>query len=46
VQKNIADAYHNVGMTDKAIYHYEKAIKLNAKFDEAYYNLSVLLYLQ
>lgn len=46
LHKNLGDAYHNIGVADKAIYHYEKAIRINSKFDEAHYNLSVLLYLQ
>jgi tetratricopeptide (TPR) repeat protein len=46
VHKNLGDAYYNIEMLDKAIYHYEKAIKLNAKLDEAYFNLAVILYRQ
>ena len=44
--KNLGDAYYNKGITDKAIYNYEKAIKLNSKYDEAFYNLAVMLYIQ
>jgi Flp pilus assembly protein TadD len=35
-----------LGDKDNAIYHYEKATQLNSKYDEAYYNLAVMLYLQ
>ena len=33
LHKNLADAYFSVNTSDKAIYHYEKAIKLNDKYD-------------
>jgi tetratricopeptide (TPR) repeat protein len=46
VYKNIADAYFNINVLDKAIYHYEKAIKFNCLFDEAYFNVAVILYRQ
>ena len=46
LHKNLADAYYNIRVADKAIYHYEKAIRINSNLDEAHYNLSVLLYLQ
>lgn len=42
----MGDALFNLGMNDRAIYHYEKATKINDKYDEAYYNLAVILYLQ
>jgi tetratricopeptide (TPR) repeat protein len=46
LHKCMGDALFNLGMIDRAIYHYEKATKLNDKYDEAYYNLAVILYLQ
>jgi len=33
LHKNLGDAYFNANTSDKAIYHYEKAIKLNDKYD-------------
>lgn len=46
IHKNIADAFYNINVLDQAIYHYEKAIKYNHLFDEAYYNVAVILYRQ
>jgi rhomboid protease GluP len=46
IHKNIADAYYNINVLDKAIYHYERAIKYNSQFDEAYFNVAVILYRQ
>jgi rhomboid protease GluP len=46
MHKNIGDAYYNMSLTNKAVYHYEKAITLNDKYDEAFYNLAVILYTQ
>lgn len=46
VHKNLGDAYYNIEMLEKASYHYERAIKLNGKLDEAYFNLAVILYRQ
>lgn len=46
MHKNIADAYYNINVLDKAIYHYERAIKSNSQFDEAYFNVAVILYRQ
>jgi tetratricopeptide (TPR) repeat protein len=46
LHKNMGDALFNLGNIDRAIYHYEHATKLNDKYDEAYYNLSAILYLQ
>lgn len=46
MHKIIADAFFSIGVMDKAVYHYERATKLNAKLDEAYYNLAVILYQQ
>lgn len=31
---------------EKAVYNYEKALKLNENYDEAHYNLAVCLYIQ
>ena len=33
IHKNLGDAYFNIGTYDKSIYHYEKAVNLNPKFD-------------
>lgn len=46
MHKIIADAFFSIGVVDKAVYHYERATKLNAELDEAYYNLAVILYQQ
>lgn len=46
LHKNLGDAYFHLGDKDNAIYHYEKATKLNPRYGEAYYNLAVMLYLQ
>lgn len=46
VHKNLGDAYCNIEMLEKAIYHYERAIKLNGRLDEAYFNLAVVLFRQ
>jgi tetratricopeptide (TPR) repeat protein len=46
MHKNIADAFFSIGVMNKAVYHYERATKLNAKLDEAFYNLAVILYQQ
>ena len=44
--KNLADAYFSIGIFEKAIYNYEKAIDLYEEYDEAHYNLAVCLYVQ
>lgn len=44
--KNLGDAYFSISIYDKAIYNYEKALKLNESYDEAQYNLAVCLYIQ
>ena len=46
LHKNMGDALFNLGMVDRAIYHYEKATQANEQYDEAYYNLAVILYMQ
>jgi Flp pilus assembly protein TadD len=46
MHKIIADAYFHIGVVDKAVYHYERATKLNPLLDEAFYNLAVILYQQ
>jgi tetratricopeptide (TPR) repeat protein len=46
MHKIVADAYFSIGVVDKAVYHYERATKLNPQLDEAYYNLAVILYQQ
>jgi|JI10StandDraft_1071094.scaffolds.fasta_scaffold2061385_1 tetratricopeptide (TPR) repeat protein len=44
--KNLGDAYFSISIYEKAIYNYEKALKLNDHHDEAHYNLAVCLYIQ
>lgn len=44
--KNLGDAYYSVSIYEKAIYNYEKTLKLNDHHDEAHYNLAVCLYSQ
>lgn len=44
--KNLGDAYYSISIYEKAIYNYEKALKLNDHHDEAHYNLAVCLYIQ
>lgn len=44
--KNLADAYFSIGIYDKAIYNYEKAVSLSDNYDEAHYNLAVCLFMQ
>jgi tetratricopeptide (TPR) repeat protein len=44
--KNLGDAYFSVSIYDKAIYNYEKTLTINESFDEANYNLAVVLYIQ
>ena len=44
--KNLGDAYFSIGIYEKAIYNYEKAVALNDGFDEAHYNLAVCLFMQ
>ena len=44
--KNLGDAYFSISIYEKAIYNYEKALKINAHNDEAHYNLAVCLYIQ
>lgn len=44
--KNLGDAYFSASILDKAIYNYEKALRLNENYDEAHYNLAVCLYQQ
>lgn len=44
--KNLADAYFSIGIFEKAIYNYEKAIKTNENYDEGHYNMAVCLYIQ
>lgn len=46
MHKIMADAYFNIGVVDRAVYHYERATKLNPQLDEAFYNLAVILYQQ
>ena len=42
--KNLGDAYSSISIYEKAIYSYEKALKLNDQLDEAHYNLAVCLF--
>ena len=44
--KNLGDAYFSISIFEKAIYNYEKALKLNDGYDEAHYNMAVCLYMQ
>lgn len=44
--KNLGDAYFSISIYEKAIYNYEKVLKLNDHHDEAHYNLAVCLYIQ
>lgn len=44
--KNLADAYFSIGINEKAVLNYEKAIKLNSELDEALFNLAVCHYTQ
>lgn len=44
--KNLADAYYFNSNYAKAIFYYEKALKLSPGFDEASYNMAVCMYLQ
>jgi len=44
--KNLADAYFCLGIPEKASMNYEKAVKLDPEYDEAYYNLAVTQFMQ
>jgi tetratricopeptide (TPR) repeat protein len=44
--KNLGDAYYFGSNYEKAVFYYEKVVKLTPHFDEAYYNMAVCLYLQ
>jgi tetratricopeptide (TPR) repeat protein len=44
--KNLADAYFSLGIPEKAAMNYEKAIRLDPGYDEAFYNLAVTQFLQ
>ena len=44
--KNLADAYFCLGIPEKASMNYEKAVKLDTEYDEAYYNLAVTQFMQ
>jgi tetratricopeptide (TPR) repeat protein len=44
--KNLADAYFSLGIPEKAVMNYEKAVRLDPQYDEAYYNLAVCEFLQ
>jgi len=44
--KNLADAYFSLGIPEKAAINYEKAVRLDPAYDEAYYNLAVCEFMQ
>lgn len=44
--KNLADAYFCLGIPEKAAMNYEKAIRLDPGYDEAFYNLAVTQFIQ
>ena len=44
--KNLGDAYFSISIYEKAIYNYEKCLRLNDQYDESHYNLAVCLYVQ
>jgi rhomboid protease GluP len=44
--KNLADAYFSLGIPEKAAMNYDKAIRLDPGYDEAFYNLAVTQFLQ
>jgi len=44
--KNLADAYFCLGIPEKAAMNYEKAVKLDPEYDEAFYNLAVTQFMQ
>ena len=44
--KNLGDAYYNLGITEKAVFNYEKVVVLNEENHEALYNLAVCLFSQ
>ena len=44
--KNLADAYFCLGIPEKAAMNYQKAVKLDGEYDQAFYNLAVTQYMQ
>jgi tetratricopeptide (TPR) repeat protein len=44
--KNLGDAYFSLGIPEKAAMNYDKAIRLDPGYDEAYYNLAVSQFIQ
>ena len=42
----MGDAYFSIGLYEKAIYNYEKAVNYWDNYDEAHYNLAVCLFMQ
>jgi tetratricopeptide (TPR) repeat protein len=42
----LADAYFSLGIPEKAAMNYEKAIRLDPGYDEAFYNLAVTQFIQ
>lgn len=44
--KNLGDAYFSIGIFEKAVLNYERAVRINPQLDEALFNLSVCLYTQ
>lgn len=43
---NLGLAFDNLGLIDKAVSEYQKAVSLEPRFEEAYYNLGVVYYKQ
>lgn len=44
--KNLADAYFHLNIPEKAVMNYERAVRLDPGFDEAFYNLAVTQFMQ
>lgn len=44
--KNLGDAYFSLGIPEKAAMNYDKAVRLDPGYDEAYYNLAVTQFIQ
>ena len=40
---NISTCYNKIGEKDKAAEYIKKSVKLNPKYDKAYYNLAIAL---
>ena len=44
--KNLGDSYFFLGIHEKAVANYERAVRLDPGFDEAFYNLAVCQFFQ